>query len=99
VPTGEHEEAREGFPDLTIAVEEVMAEGDSSRDHARHPQRRIPGHRPTGKRVEVRAMDMFRIEDGKIVEHWGTPTIQPASYERPSARKPCENAPFFSAIG
>jgi predicted ester cyclase len=26
---------------------------------------------PAGKRVEVRAMDMFRISDGKIVEHWG----------------------------
>ena len=26
---------------------------------------------PTGKRVEVRAIDMFRVENGKIVEHWG----------------------------
>ena len=29
------------------------------------------GIAPTGKRVEVRAIDMFRISDGKIVEHWG----------------------------
>jgi len=29
------------------------------------------GLTPTGKRVEVRAIDMFRISDGKIVEHWG----------------------------
>jgi predicted ester cyclase len=29
------------------------------------------GLAPTGKRVEVRAMDMFRIAEGKIVEHWG----------------------------
>ncbi len=28
------------------------------------------GIAPTGKRVEVKAIDMFRIEDGKIVEHW-----------------------------
>ena len=29
------------------------------------------GIAPTGKRVEVRAIDMFRIREGKIVEHWG----------------------------
>ena len=67
-------EAREGFPDLTIAVEDVMAEGD--RVTARVTMRathqgEFQGIAPTGKRVEVRAIDMFRIEDGKIVEHWG----------------------------
>jgi len=31
----------------------------------------LQGIAPTGKRVEVRAIDMFRIENGKIVEHWG----------------------------
>jgi predicted ester cyclase len=29
------------------------------------------GISPTGKRVEVRAIDKFRISGGKIVEHWG----------------------------
>jgi len=29
------------------------------------------GIAPTGKRVEVRSIDMFRISKGKIVEHWG----------------------------
>ena len=67
-------EAREGFPDLTIAVEDVMAEGD--RVTARVTMRgthsgEFQGIAPTGKRVEVRAIDMFRIENGKIVEHWG----------------------------
>ncbi len=67
-------EAREGFPDLTIAVEDVMAEGDKVT--ARVTMRgthsgEFQGIAPTGKRVEVKAIDMFRIEDGKIVEHWG----------------------------
>ena len=67
-------EAREGFPDLIIAVEDVMAEGD--RVTARVTMRgthqgEFQGIAPTGRRVEVRALDMFRIEDGKIVEHWG----------------------------
>jgi steroid delta-isomerase-like uncharacterized protein len=67
-------EAREGFPDLTIAVEEVMAEGDkvTARVTMRGThQGEFQGIAPTGRRVEVRAIDIFRIEDGKIVEHWG----------------------------
>jgi predicted ester cyclase len=67
-------EAREGFPDLTISIEDVMAEGD--RVTARVTMRgthqgEFQGIAPTGKRVEVRAIDMFRIREGKIVEHWG----------------------------
>ncbi len=67
-------EAREAFPDLSITVEDVMAEGD--RVAARVTMRgthmgEFQGIAPTGKRVEVKAIDMFRISKGKIVEHWG----------------------------
>ena len=65
-------EAREGFPDLTVSVEDVMAEGD--RVTARVTMRgthqgEFQGIAPTGKRVEVKAIDMFHIKDGKIVAH------------------------------
>jgi predicted ester cyclase len=67
-------EAGEGFPDLSISVEDMMAEGD--RVACRVLMRgthlgEFQGIAPTGKRVEVGAMDMFRISGGKIVEHWG----------------------------
>lgn len=67
-------EAREGFPDLSITIEDLMAEGDrvaariTMRGTHRGEFQRIA---PTGKRVQVRAIDMFRISNGKIVEHWG----------------------------
>jgi len=67
-------EAREGFPDLSITVEDVMAEGDrvAARVTMRGTHRgAFQGIAPTGKRVEVRAIDMFRMSHGKIVEHWG----------------------------
>jgi predicted ester cyclase len=67
-------EARGGFPDLSISVEDVMAEGDlvAARVVMRGTHRgEFQGIAPTGKRVEVRAMDMFRVSNGKIVEHWG----------------------------
>ena len=67
-------EAREGFPDLSVTVEDVMAEGDrvAARVTMRGTHRgEFQSIAPTGKRVEVKAMDMFRISNGKIVEHWG----------------------------
>ena len=67
-------EAREGFPDLGITIEDVMAEGDrvAARVVMRGTHRgEFQGIAPTGKPVEVKAMDMFRIANGKIVEHWG----------------------------
>ena len=67
-------EAREGFPDLSVTVEDVMAEGDrvAARVTMRGTHRgEFQGIAPTGKHVEVKAMDMFRISNGKIVEHWG----------------------------
>jgi steroid delta-isomerase-like uncharacterized protein len=67
-------EAREGFPDLSVTVEDVMAEGErvAARVVMRGTHRgEFQGITPTGKRVEVRAIDMFRISNGKIVEHWG----------------------------
>ena len=67
-------EAREGFPDLGITIEDVIAEGDrvAARVVMRGTHRgEFQGIAPTGKPVEVKAMDMFRIANGKIVEHWG----------------------------
>ncbi len=71
---GTFSEAREAFPDLTVAVEDLMAEGDrvAARVTMRGTHRgEFQGIAPTGKRVEVKAIDMFRISNGKIVEHWG----------------------------
>jgi steroid delta-isomerase-like uncharacterized protein len=79
-------EARAGFPDLSITVEDVMAEGDQVAArvtmHGTH-RGESQGIAPTGKRVEVRAIDMFRISDGKIVEHWGH-ADDPTSFLRQS---------------
>ena len=81
-------EAREGFPDLSITVEDLMAEGD--RVAARVTMRgthlgEFQGLAPTGKRVEVGAIDMFRISGGKIVEHWGH-ADDPTDFLRQSPR-------------
>ena len=79
-------EVREGFPDLSITVEDVMAEGDrvAARVVMRATHRgEFQGIAPTGKWVEVKAIDMFRISNGKIVEHWGH-TDDPTNFLRQS---------------
>ena len=67
-------EAREAFPDLRVTVEDMIAEGDrvAARVTMRGTHlREFMGVGSTGKQVEVRAIDMFRVAGGKIVEHWG----------------------------
>ncbi|MDQ3863753.1 MAG: ester cyclase [Actinomycetota bacterium] len=67
-------EVHTAFPDARIEVEDIIAEGDKvsarvamSGTH----QAEFQGIAPTGRRVQVRAIDIFRIANGKIVEHWG----------------------------
>jgi steroid delta-isomerase-like uncharacterized protein len=64
-----------GFPDLTIHVDDLVAEGDrvvwrvtASGTHD-GPFQGIPA---TGKPVKFGAHYTFRIEHGKIVERWST---------------------------
>ncbi len=62
-----------GFPDLTLTIEQIFAEGDRVltqlvMDGTHHgPWLGIP---PTGKPVSIRMMTVHRIQDGKIVEDW-----------------------------
>jgi predicted ester cyclase len=67
-------EVHTAFPDTHIEVEEMIAEGDKvsarvamSGTH----QGEFQGIGPSGKRVQVRAIDIFRVANGKVVEHWG----------------------------
>lgn len=61
------------FPDLRIDVEDVVAEGDKVLARltlrATH-QGEFMDIPPTGKEVEVGVLDLFRIADGRLEEHW-----------------------------
>ena len=70
---------RSAFPDLHIDPHEMLADGDlvcaritTTGTH----QGEFLGIPPTGKRIEVEAIDIVRMRDGQAVEHWGvTDTI------------------------
>ncbi len=67
-------EVRTAFTDVHTTVEDMIAEGDkvAARVTMRGThQGEFEGIAPTGKRVKVSTIDIFRFADGKIVEHWG----------------------------
>lgn len=63
----------EGFPDLKTTTECLIAEGDwvvqRLTERGTH-KGDVLGLGPTGNLVESGAVSMFRIVDGRIVEHW-----------------------------
>ena len=65
---------RSGFPDMRVAIDDVVAEGDEvvvrSTWSGTH-KGEFAGVPPTGKHVSFGVIDIVRIADGKIAEHWG----------------------------
>src|SRR3712207_363205 len=62
------------FPDITITVDDVIAEGDKvvSRYTIRgtHQGETEEFGTPTGRQIELQGLTMHRFEDGEIVEGW-----------------------------
>ena len=62
------------FPDLTMTIEDLIAEHDKvvarSTFRGTH-QGTFMGLDPTGRKFKVTAIDVVRFADGKAIEHWG----------------------------
>jgi predicted SnoaL-like aldol condensation-catalyzing enzyme len=64
------------FPDLRAEVKQVVAEGDYVVAHVHGV--RVPGTRGSA------IVDIFRLEDGKIVEHWDVHQPVPEAAANPN---------------
>ena len=68
------EELRSGLDDLSITIDAVLADGDlvavrsTIRGVQSGPLMGIPA---TGRRLEIEGIDVVRVADGQIAEHWG----------------------------
>jgi predicted ester cyclase len=64
---------RGAFPDSYFTVEDMMAEGDKVATrktfYGTH-EGEFMGIPPSGRRVSVGLIDIVRIADGRVVEHW-----------------------------
>ena len=62
-----------GCPDLHISIDQLLAEGDTvTKRWTYHATQSgdLAGLPPTGKRITMRGLELFRLEGGKIVECW-----------------------------
>jgi steroid delta-isomerase-like uncharacterized protein len=69
---------REGFPDIQWTLEEMIAEGDkvAARFTMRGThQGSFHGVPPTGKKIEVKAMNFYCLAGGQFVEEHGQPDL------------------------
>jgi predicted SnoaL-like aldol condensation-catalyzing enzyme len=68
----------EGFfsaaPDFRATIIQMVAEGDLvyvyNRITGTHTGEGFLDHKPTGNKIEFDAVDMFRLREGKLCEHW-----------------------------
>jgi len=88
------QQMRTAFPDLRMTVEDHTVSGDKvwvrlrCRGTHKGP---LMGFPPTGKSIDTTAMEVCRVKDGKLVEHWGVPDrfaamTQLGMLERPPRR-------------
>ena len=62
------------FPDAQVTVEDLLADGDKVVARVTYHATQHGAFRsisPTGKPITVLGINIFRIENGKMVEHWG----------------------------
>lgn len=68
--------SRGAFPDGYLLIEEMIAEGDKvvvrTREGGTLTGEGFMGIPPTGKKHEIMEIHIFRVEAGKITEHWST---------------------------
>ena len=61
------------FPDSYVAIEDMIAEGDqvvTKKTFTGTHTGEFSGIPPTGNRVSIQYVDIMRVRDGQIVEHW-----------------------------
>jgi C-1 hydroxylase len=61
------------FPDWHESIEDIVAEGDKvwvSLTYSGTHTGEFMGLAPTGNRIETKAVDIYRVVNGKLVEYW-----------------------------
>lgn len=65
--------ARSAFPDLELPIIHMVAEGDKvavlARFRGTH-KGSYGGFKATGKRIDGTSFQLYRVENGQLVEHW-----------------------------
>jgi predicted SnoaL-like aldol condensation-catalyzing enzyme len=76
-------------PDAHVQILHLVAEGDLVVAHVLNTAT-IPG---TTQKIEQPGLDLFRVQDGKLAEHWDAERAQPAPAAPPAQPQPATAAP------
>ena len=93
------------FPDLHVALDEFVAEGDSvfPVDHDRTHDGEYKGIPATGRHVAAEAAEVFRIADGKFVGYWCMTNVaglmRQLTEEQPASRPPQQARHELGTLG
>jgi len=82
------------FPDLHVAVEDVIAEGDKvvGRNTVTGTHRgEYMGIQPTGKAIKYDEIFIFRFVDGRVAETWGVADVLSQLVQLGALRMPFHN--------
>ncbi|MGY2894367.1 ester cyclase [Deinococcus sp. UYEF24] len=61
------------LPDFLVTVEDVFEDGDTLIGRFRYSgtfTHALMGYAPTGRPIEMHSIDIWRVEDGLLAEHW-----------------------------
>ena len=67
-------ELRTAFPDLHLAIQDTATSGDTAWFRIRSTGTNdgpMFGRPPTGRPIDITVIDVMRVADGRMVEHWG----------------------------
>ena len=67
---------RRAFPDFHLAIDDLVVDGDTvwlRMTGTGTNDGPFMGHAPTGRQMRTDVFDVLRVENGRIVEHWGVP--------------------------
>jgi predicted ester cyclase len=86
---------RRAFPDFQLAIDDLAAAGDTvwlRMTATGTNEGSFMGHPPTGRPMRTAVFDTLRIQDGKVVEHWGVPDRLGALFQLGLVRPPAAAA-------
>ncbi len=82
---------RGAFSDFHLTIDDLAVSGDTvwlRMTGTGTNDGRFMGHAPTGRRIRIDVIDVVRIEDGLLAEHWGVPDRLGALFQLGLAQPP-----------
>lgn len=93
---------RNAFSDFHLTIDDLAADGDTvwlRMTGTGTNEGSFMGHPATGRRIRIDVIDVVRVKDGRIVEHWGVPDRLGALFQLGLAEPPGGTPAPDSAAG